>query len=160
MVRDLARTRVALGDGTKTMYPSEVDADRSRWPRSSSPRATCRPGTCSAEDDIALKSPGDGLPPYELDRVVGRTLRHPVAEDDALTFELLEELLPEAAGRRGGRPRRWRLSGRSTGRVAVVTGALGTLGPVWIEALADAGATRRRDRPAPDGATASIARPT
>jgi len=28
-------------------------------------------------EDLALKSPGDGLPPYELDNVVGRTLRHP-----------------------------------------------------------------------------------
>ena len=30
-----------------------------------------------------MKSPGDGLPPYELDRVVGRTLRHPVARGRA-----------------------------------------------------------------------------
>jgi sialic acid synthase len=46
-------------------------------------------------EDIALKSPGDGLPPYELDRFIGRTLRHPVREDAAFTFELLEEPLPE-----------------------------------------------------------------
>jgi N-acetylneuraminate synthase/sialic acid synthase len=58
-------------------------------------------------EDIAMKSPGDGLPPYELDRVVGRTLRHPISADTSLTFELLEELLPEAeataaAGRADG----------------------------------------------------------
>jgi sialic acid synthase len=46
--------------------------------------------------DIAMKSPGDGLPPYELDRIVGRTLRHPVQADGALTFELLDELAPQA----------------------------------------------------------------
>ncbi len=45
-------------------------------------------------EDLALKSPGDGLPPYELDAVIGRTLRHPLAEDAALTFDDLEELLP------------------------------------------------------------------
>jgi N-acetylneuraminate synthase/sialic acid synthase len=47
------------------------------------------------EEDIAAKSPGDGLPPYELERIVGRTLRHPVSADSALTFELLEEPAPE-----------------------------------------------------------------
>jgi hypothetical protein len=39
-----------------------------------------------------FKSPGDGLPPYELERVLGTVLRRPVLEDDTLTFELLEEL--------------------------------------------------------------------
>jgi N-acetylneuraminate synthase/sialic acid synthase len=38
-----------------------------------------------------MKSPGDGLPPYELDRVIGRRLLQPVSEDQALTFEILEE---------------------------------------------------------------------
>ena len=41
------------------------------------------------------QAPGDGLPPYELDRVVGRVLRHPLGEESALTFEALEELVPE-----------------------------------------------------------------
>jgi N-acetylneuraminate synthase/sialic acid synthase len=50
-------------------------------------------------EDIAAKSPGDGLPPYELDKLVGRTLRHPVAADAALTFELLEEEIPGAETR-------------------------------------------------------------
>jgi sialic acid synthase SpsE len=49
-------------------------------------------------DDLAFKSPGDGLPPYEVDRVIGRTLRHPVAEETALTFELLDGLVPELEG--------------------------------------------------------------
>jgi N-acetylneuraminate synthase/sialic acid synthase len=52
-------------------------------------------GHVLTEDDLALKSPGDGLPPYELERIVGRTLRHPVSADSALTFELLEEPAPE-----------------------------------------------------------------
>ena len=54
------------------------------------------------EEDIAAKSPGDGLPPYELERLVGRILRHPITADTALTFELLEEMLPEDTGVRAG----------------------------------------------------------
>jgi len=96
MVRDLQRTKVALGDGTKTMYPSETEPIIKMAKKLVA--ATDLPaGHTLREEDVAMKSPGDGLPPYELDRLVGRTLRHPVAEDTALTFELLEEALPESS---------------------------------------------------------------
>jgi N-acetylneuraminate synthase/sialic acid synthase len=98
MVRDLRRVRIALGDGTKTMYPSETDPIVKMAKKLVA--ATDLPaGHQLRPEDIAMKSPGDGLPPYEFDRLVGRTLRHPVLADGALTFELLEELLPEAETR-------------------------------------------------------------
>jgi sialic acid synthase len=97
MVRDLTRTRIALGDGMKTMYPSETEPITKMAKKLVAAR-DLPAGTTLSEDDIAMKSPGDGLPPYELDRLIGRTLRHPVREDSTLTFELLEELLPEAQG--------------------------------------------------------------
>ncbi len=93
MVRDLQRTQTALGDGTKTMYPSEVEPARKMGKKLVAARDLPAGHTLS-NGDIALKSPGDGLPPYELERVVGRMLRHPVQVDTALTFEHLEELLP------------------------------------------------------------------
>jgi sialic acid synthase len=95
MVRDLRRTRVALGDGMKTMYPSETEPIVKMAKKLVAARSLPAGHTLRLED-VAMKSPGDGLPPYELDRIVGRTLRHPVSIDTALTFELLEELLPEA----------------------------------------------------------------
>jgi sialic acid synthase len=95
MVRDLRRTRVALGDGMKTMYPSETEPIVKMAKKLVAARSLPA-GHILAPEDVAMKSPGDGLPPYELDRVIGRTLRHPVAADSALTFELLDELLPEA----------------------------------------------------------------
>ena len=48
-------------------------------------------------EDIALKSPGDGLPPYELERVVGGVLREAVTEDATIRLEMLEELAEAAA---------------------------------------------------------------
>ena len=94
MVRDLKRTRIALGDGTKSTYPSELG-----------PAMKMRKKIVAAHDlpaghsvspaDLALKSPGDGLPPYELDRVVGRTLKKPMVRDETLTFEHLDELIPQ-----------------------------------------------------------------
>ena len=41
-------------------------------------------GTVLAETDLALKKPGDGLPPSRLAGVVGRTLRVALAADEAL----------------------------------------------------------------------------
>ena len=37
--------------------------------------------------DIAVKSPNDGLPPYQRDAVVGRALARDLAEDDTILFE-------------------------------------------------------------------------
>jgi N-acetylneuraminate synthase/sialic acid synthase len=94
IVRDLRRTRLALGDGTKTMHQSEA-APILKMGKKLVAARDLPAGHVLAREDIALRSPGDGLPPYEFDRFVGRTLRHPVVEQMALTFELLEELMPE-----------------------------------------------------------------
>jgi hypothetical protein len=37
-----------------------------------------------------MKSPGDGLPPTELDRILGRKLRQALAPDAPLTLDILE----------------------------------------------------------------------
>ncbi len=90
LVRDLDRAFVAVGHGTKTMYPSEAEPIRKMGKMIVAIR-DLPAGHTIAPDDLALKSPADGLPPYELDRIVGRTLRHPVSEDMPLRFEDLEE---------------------------------------------------------------------
>jgi sialic acid synthase len=93
LVRDLRRIEVALGDGTKNMYPSESEPAMKMAKKLVA--ATDLPaGHTLREEDIAAKSPGDGLPPYELDRLVGRTLRHPLRAEAELAFELLEEQVP------------------------------------------------------------------
>lgn len=94
LVRDLERAYVAVGDGTKTMYPSEADPIRKMGKMIVAAR-DLPAGHVLAREDLALKSPADGLPPYELDRLLGRTLRQPVPAETALMFELLEGALPE-----------------------------------------------------------------
>ena len=62
-----------------------------RWARSSSRRASSTKGTCLAAEDVAIKSPADGgLPPYELDRIVGRRLRRRLAPDENVELDDLE----------------------------------------------------------------------
>jgi N-acetylneuraminate synthase/sialic acid synthase len=94
MVRDLRRTRVALGDGTKQMYPCEVEPSVKMAKKLVTTRALPA-GQVLQFDDIAAKSPGDGLPPYEIHKLVGRALRQPVEAETTLTFELLEEQIPD-----------------------------------------------------------------
>jgi sialic acid synthase len=93
LVRDLQRARLALGDGTKTPHPSEADPI-TKMGKKIVAAATLPAGHVLRREDLALKSPGDGLPPYELDNVVGRTLRHPLGEDAPVMLEHLEEPLP------------------------------------------------------------------
>jgi len=106
MVRDLRRTRAGLGDGSKSMYESELEPARKMAKKLVAARALPA-GHVLRREDVALKSPGDGLRPYELDRLLGLTLRQSVDEDAALRWELLEEVQPEnrselAAARAGG----------------------------------------------------------
>ena len=95
LVRDLRRTKVALGDGTKNVHASEV-APATKMGKKLVAARDLPAGHVLEDGDLAFKSPGDGLPPYELERVLGATLRRPVLEDETLTFELLEEPLPVA----------------------------------------------------------------
>ncbi|HEY3186858.1 MAG TPA: N-acetylneuraminate synthase family protein [Solirubrobacteraceae bacterium] len=94
LVRDLKRTRVALGDGAKRMYSSETEP-ATKMGKKLVARRGLPAGHVLREQDVIAKSPGDGLPPYEIQRIVGRVLRHPVPEDGTLTFELLDTEIPE-----------------------------------------------------------------
>ena len=98
LVRDLERAYVALGDGTKTMYASEAEPIR-KMGKMIVAAADLPAGHVVTRDDLALRSPADGLPPYEFDRLVGQTLRHPVTKDMPLRFEDLEERLLPAGER-------------------------------------------------------------
>jgi N-acetylneuraminate synthase/sialic acid synthase len=41
-------------------------------------------------EDLAIKSPGDGLAPYEIDRLIGRKLGRALREDDNIRLEDME----------------------------------------------------------------------
>jgi N-acetylneuraminate synthase/sialic acid synthase len=93
LVRDLKRTRLALGDGIKKAYPAENDPI-TKMGKTLVAANDLPAGHRLREEDIAAKSPGGGLPPYEIEKLVGRVLNHPVSRDMHFTFELLEEELP------------------------------------------------------------------
>jgi sialic acid synthase len=90
MIRDLRRTKVALGDGIKKFYESE-----------SRPLEKMGKKIVTARDlpaghkvtiaDLAIKSPNDGLPPYELHKVVGKKTARPLKMDENITLDALSD---------------------------------------------------------------------
>lgn len=89
MVRDLVRTRVALGDGQKKSHASEAAAAVKMGKKLVAAR-DLQPGHVLLADDIAIRSPGDGVPPYEIDRIIGRRTRVAIPADEDLAFERLD----------------------------------------------------------------------
>ena len=89
LVRDLRRVREALGDGMKRVLPNEV-GPISKLSKKLVASRSLPAGHALTREDIAIKSPGDGLPPYEFDNVLVKTLKRPLAEDDDILFEDLK----------------------------------------------------------------------
>jgi N-acetylneuraminate synthase/sialic acid synthase len=89
LVRDLRRVRVALGDGEKKIYPSEVNPI-TKMGKKLVASHDLKAGHTLTMLDIAVKSPSDGIPPYELDSVIGKVITKDLQEDDNFLFEILK----------------------------------------------------------------------
>ena len=90
MVRDLERTHKALGNGVKKIYDSER-APITKMGKSLVVARDLPSGHLLGPGDIVMKSPGGGIPPYELENVLGRVTLRPLMADDFLTFEVLSK---------------------------------------------------------------------
>lgn len=89
MVRDLRRVPLALGSGEKQPLEIERKPLIKMGKKLVAARALTA-GTTLTAADIAIRSPGDGIPPYELDRFIGKVLRQGLDEDEALSFDMIE----------------------------------------------------------------------
>ena len=90
MVRDLRRARIAIGDGIKRCYESEK-APLYKMAKCIVAARDLPAGHVLTEADLAFKSPGTGLPPYEFDNILGMRLTAPLKADDAVLNEHLEQ---------------------------------------------------------------------
>jgi N-acetylneuraminate synthase/sialic acid synthase len=90
MVRDLKRSRIALGNPEKKRLPLE-EKPLFKMAKKLVAAQDLPTGAILKMDDIALKSPNDGLPPYELDNVVGMKLKRALKRDENISFEELEK---------------------------------------------------------------------
>lgn len=90
MVRDLRRAEVALGDGVKRVYPSE-EKPLFKMAKKLVAARDLPPGHILAREDIAIKSPNDGLAPYEMERLIGKVTVRPLREDENISLDDLRE---------------------------------------------------------------------
>ena len=90
LVRGIRTVESALGDGDKRPAPSELDTRRVARKSVVAARAL-RAGERLTAGDVAIKRPGTGIPPGELDRVLGRRLRRDVAVDEVLEWAALDD---------------------------------------------------------------------
>jgi sialic acid synthase len=96
MVRDLQRTHKAMGDGCKKIYDSEK-APIVKMGKSLIVARDLPAGHVLGLEDIVMKSPGGGIPPYELANVIGRVTLKALYEDDFLSFAMLGKPSAELA---------------------------------------------------------------
>lgn len=95
MVRDLRRVRIALGDGVKRSYASEEKPIYKMGKKLVAAR-DLPAGHLLTELDLVAKAPNDGLPPYQLDNLIGRRLKRALASDEAIQFVDVDEMYADA----------------------------------------------------------------
>ena len=86
MVRDIRSIPVALGDGVKKQYESEVSPLR-KMGKMIIAKRDMEAGDIITDSDIECKSPCDGLPPYWIPGIVGRKLALPLHKGEPFTQE-------------------------------------------------------------------------
>jgi len=87
--RDLAAAVTTLGDGEKHMRPSEAGVKRSAR-RSLVARIDIEPGTTISPQMVAIKRPGTGIPPEDLEKVLGKKAREKIAAESLFSWGQLE----------------------------------------------------------------------
>jgi sialic acid synthase len=88
LVRDLDRTFKAMGNGEKKVYESER-APIIKMGKSLVVARELPAGHVLTAADVVMKSPGGGIPPYELDAVLGMATTKALREDDFLSYDVL-----------------------------------------------------------------------
>ena len=89
-VRDLHRVPAALGDGVKRRLPSE-ERPLEKMGKKLVAARDLPAGHVLEPGDVEARSPADGgLPPYELDRLLGGTLLRPLGAHEDVALEDVE----------------------------------------------------------------------
>lgn len=91
MVDRTRELEVALGSGLKQVESNESETVVVQRRSLRAARALPRGTVLTAKDLVALRpAPADSIPPYDLDRVVGRTTRKPLSEGAHLRWTSLD----------------------------------------------------------------------
>ncbi len=84
LVRNCRNVQIALGDAKRIVLPAEME-QREKMRRSIILVKDTKAGTKLTADDLDVKRPGTGLPPYRITDLIGRTLLRDVEGNTLIT---------------------------------------------------------------------------
>lgn len=90
LVRDLKRSRAAIGDSVKRVYSSESNGLFKMGKKLVAAR-NLKAGHILKQQDIAVKSPNDGLAPFEMKNVIGKVTLRTIKEDESISYRDLTD---------------------------------------------------------------------
>ena len=80
--------RSILGDGVKKVQVSEESVKKSAR-RSLVARADIKSGTTLTSEMISLKRPGTGIPPVDLERIIGRKANTDILAEQIISWKMI-----------------------------------------------------------------------
>lgn len=89
LVKAIRNVEQALGDGVKKPAACEIK-NRDIIRKSLVVRRNLKMGTILSGKDIAIKKPGHGIQPAELNKVLGRTIKKDLQEDEVITWGMIK----------------------------------------------------------------------
>lgn len=88
LVRDLNRVPIALGSGVKEPKDCEKKPLIKMGKKIVAAR-NLEAGSILGPDDLAFKSPGDGIAPYHIDDLIGRAIKKSLREEEPISLDML-----------------------------------------------------------------------
>jgi N-acetylneuraminate synthase/sialic acid synthase len=85
LARDLKRAHASMGDGVKRRYPSE-EKPLYKMAKKIVIAHDIPEGHVLTEQDLAIKSPNDGLPPHEIYNLLGKPVKRRMVADENISF--------------------------------------------------------------------------
>lgn len=88
LVKDLLKVQLAMKEGKFLL-----ECEKKPLYKMGKKLVTCREitvGEILTASDVKIVSPNDGIPPFELDNLLGKVIRYNVGEDYTLTWQSLE----------------------------------------------------------------------
>jgi N-acetylneuraminate synthase/sialic acid synthase len=87
-VRDLRRVDISLGDGKRVINDFESEP-RKKMGKGVYASRSLTAGQILAWDDISLKTPTNGTPPYKVQEMLGKKLRVDIEEESPISLDML-----------------------------------------------------------------------
>ncbi|SDG78374.1 N-acetylneuraminate synthase [Selenomonas sp. WCT3] len=88
MVDKCRAIQIAMGDKKRILVAEEIE-QRTKMRRSLISIRDIKKGDIIKENDIYAKRPGNGIPPNEIDKIIGRKAKMDIKTDTMITFDQL-----------------------------------------------------------------------